>query len=73
MLLFFSRVKWMDMMYTSSKADIVEGTLDLANWELTNDEYLFLDGEWQFYPQQFLYGEEKVEPTEYVFEQVPGG
>lgn len=40
--------------------DIQDGELDLQSWDLGEKETVLLDGEWDFYPSQFIMGETDV-------------
>lgn len=46
-----------------SKPKVVRGFLDLSHYEANDKEVFILDGEWEFYWQQFLVSEPPLEPS----------
>lgn len=70
-ILSLGRLKWMNNSNTIQNVEIQNGDLDLRNWTRYNDELLVLDGEWEFYPNQFLYGEYAQTLDEKTYIQVP--
>ena len=70
-ILSLGRLKWMNDSNTIQNVEIQNGDLDLRNWTRYNDELLVLDGEWEFYPNQFLYGEYAQTLDEKTYIQVP--
>ena len=70
-ILSLGRLKWMNDSNTIRNVEIQNGDLDLRNWTRYNDELLVLDGEWEFYPNQFLYGEYAQTQDEKTYIQVP--
>lgn len=53
---------------------VKKGVLDLRNWDLNSKEVLTLEGEWQFYWNQFLYTDDFLNQTDYspYYSKVPG-
>ena len=49
---------------------IQKGKLDLTNWN--TDEIISLDGEWEFYPYQFIEPNYKIEKSKIEYIKVPG-
>lgn len=56
-VLSLGRLKWMNNSHTIQNVEIHNGHVDLRNWTTYDDALIVLDGEWEFYPNQFLYGE----------------
>lgn len=48
------RVAWLNIYQAPSSPQAREGVIDLQNWEFTDHQTITLDGEWEFYPNQFL-------------------
>lgn len=70
-----SRFLWMNTFHNPSDISIENGELYLLNWHGKADEILLLDGEWEFYPSQWLIDhEEEISTSEQTSEliQVPG-
>jgi len=71
-----SRILWMELFHDQKQASIQNGQLDLRNWNAEDGGVLLLDGEWEFYPSQWLM-EDGRQPVigEYAPKllQVPGG
>lgn len=75
LILSSSRMLWMNAFYNLSNTQIIEGKLDLCNWDTQEEEVLLLDGEWEFYPSQLLMDHERqslTAPPQKKFVQVPG-
>ncbi|KNB72837.1 ATP-binding protein [Brevibacillus reuszeri] len=49
-----SRLLWMEFFSDQKRMDIKGGQLDLRDWNAGESDVLLLDGEWEFYPQQWL-------------------
>lgn len=70
-----SRFLWMELFHNQKQASIENGQIDLRNWNAEDGDILLLDGEWEFYPSQWLiddrqqHGSGENEPR---FIQVPG-
>ncbi|MFJ9498170.1 ATP-binding protein [Brevibacillus centrosporus] len=48
------RWSWSDHFYTADSPQPIDGVLDLRGVDLDKSAPFFLDGEWHFYPNQFL-------------------
>ncbi|WP_374706615.1 ATP-binding protein [Paenibacillus sp. J2TS4] len=48
-----SRILWMES-FRDHKQAIKNGQIDLRNWNAEDGDVLLLDGEWEFYPSQWL-------------------
>jgi len=48
------RILWMGTFHNSKQASIYNGQFDLRNWNAEDGSILLLDGEWEFYPSQWL-------------------
>src|SRR5690625_2478648 len=67
------RIKWMGQFQQSSNMQVISGELDLREWDANNKEVLLLDGEWEFFPNEWLIenNSEEFETNKYV--NVPKG
>lgn len=63
-------VYYTDAFYHKSPA-AVQGVLDLSSWDFAKDKSVFLNGEWDFYPEKLLPPEELSKETHYSI-KVPG-
>lgn len=48
------RIIWLINTIPPDHPHAKEGLIDLKEWELTDDQTITLDGEWEFYPDQFI-------------------
>ncbi|MGG4093287.1 ATP-binding protein [Paenibacillus lautus] len=48
------RILWMETFQDPKQASIHNGQFDLRNWNAEDGSILLLDGEWEFYPSQWL-------------------
>ncbi|WP_188831470.1 ATP-binding protein [Paenibacillus aceti] len=48
------RILWMETFHDPKQASIHNGQFDLRNWNAEDGSILLLDGEWEFYPSQWL-------------------
>ncbi|WP_246000936.1 hybrid sensor histidine kinase/response regulator [Brevibacillus panacihumi] len=55
----------------AEKPVAVKGVLDLRGWEFSDYQTLRLDGEWEFFPSQFIEGNDLKKPEEQTYLQVP--
>ncbi|HZG82208.1 MAG TPA: ATP-binding protein [Brevibacillus sp.] len=55
----------------AEKPVAVKGVLDLRGWEFSDYQTLRLDGEWEFFPSQFIEGNDLRKPEEQTYLQVP--
>lgn len=53
-----SRILWEATFQNLSHTQIENGQLDLLDWNTQEEEVLLLDGEWEFYPSQWLIDDE---------------
>lgn len=68
------RLLWMSFLTTFDYAEkpvAVQGVLDLRGWEFSGYQTLRLDGEWEFFPSQFIEGNGQKKPEEQTYLQVP--
>jgi len=68
------RLLWMSFLTTFDYAEkpvAVKGVLDLRGWEFSDYQTLRLDGEWEFFPSQFIEGNDLRKPEEQTYLQVP--
>lgn len=63
------RIFWAETLSNHKQVPIRNGHLDIRNWDVEKGEILLLDGEWEFYPSQFLIEEETQRKLE---TKVPG-
>lgn len=78
MILMFSillglRWAWSNLFYTLDHPRASDGVFDLRGFDLDESPSFFLDGEWQFYPNQFI-STQDIQSKENQFRsiQVPG-
>jgi two-component system sensor histidine kinase ChiS len=48
------RLVWIMALAPTGQPQAASGVLDLRNWDFTSSRTVSLNGEWEFYPQQFL-------------------
>nr|WP_144027368.1 ATP-binding protein [Paenibacillus selenitireducens] len=48
------RILWMKTFHDPKQASIQNGQFDLRSWNAEDGDILLLDGEWEFYPSQWL-------------------
>src|SRR5690625_562739 len=48
------RLGWMFYHQTPDQPQAENGVIDLTNWEFTDNQAITLDGEWEFYPNEFI-------------------
>lgn len=68
------RLLWMNFLTTFDYAEkpvAVKGVLDLRGWKFSEYQTLRLDGEWEFFPSQFIEGNGLKKPGEHAYIQVP--
>lgn len=71
-----SRIWWMETFQEHKQVSIKNGQFDLREWDAEAGDVLLLDGEWEFYPSQWLIEEGRQQGLEENgprFIQVPGG
>ncbi|RJX37115.1 response regulator [Paenibacillus pinisoli] len=66
---------WMEWFHLQKQVTIQNGQLDLRDWRVEDGDVLLLDGEWEFYPSQWLIsgGRERAAEAGAVLIPVPGG
>ncbi|WP_208917995.1 hybrid sensor histidine kinase/response regulator [Paenibacillus uliginis] len=69
------RIGWLSFYNAPDHPKAVQGELDLRDWDISSNRPISLDGEWEFYPNQFLLHEEtnhntSTQGTDFI--QVPG-
>lgn len=75
-LLSSSRILWMESFRDQQVAPIKQGQFDLREWNAEEGDILLLDGEWEFYPSQWLMdgkGQQALGGNDLKLIQVPGG
>ncbi|MFJ8103999.1 ATP-binding protein [Lysinibacillus sp. NPDC096212] len=75
-LLTGSRILWLQVFNNTDQPHAVKGQMDLRNWNFNDSHAVTLDGEWEFYPYNWLVSEEqhlasKKDHAKYI--QVPKG
>ncbi|EJL29119.1 ATP-binding protein [Brevibacillus sp. BC25] len=69
-----ARILWMES-FRDQQADIKNGQFDLRDWNAEDGDTLLLDGEWEFYPSQWLMDgrrQQGIDEKEPALIQVPG-
>lgn len=75
-VLTFFRIQWMDIFSDHDYIDVENGQLDVMDWQAEDREVLLLDGEWEFYPSQWLFADGKatnIDERQGKLVHVPGG
>lgn len=70
------RMLWMELFPDHKQMSIQNGQLDLRDWNAEDGGVLLLDGEWEFYPSQWLMDgrrQQAISENEPRLIQVPGG
>ncbi|MFU1796020.1 ATP-binding protein [Paenibacillus azoreducens] len=70
------RMLWMELFPDHKQMSIQNGQLDLRDWKAEDGGVLLLDGEWEFYPSQWLMDGSRqrvISKNEPRLIQVPGG
>lgn len=67
------RLIWMGLFQEEIRPTIQNGVLDIQAWDLGEKETVILDGEWAFYPLQFIMEEENLAGSESEIIDVPAG
>lgn len=71
-----SRMLWMESFRDQKQASIQNGQFDLRDWNAEDGDVLLLDGEWEFYPSQWLMDgrqQQGLGENEPTLIHVPGG
>ncbi|MFC3749463.1 ATP-binding protein [Paenibacillus sp. GCM10012306] len=75
LLLTGSRLLWMTSFNSVDHAKSVRGVMDLRDWNARQGGTILLDGDWEFYPHEWLFGQTSYErplSDNSQFIQVPG-
>lgn len=77
LLLFFTclisfRFMWINYHNKGEQPVITEGVLDLTDWDFSDKETISLNGEWVFYPNQFIDTPANSSAADQTLIQVPG-
>ncbi len=73
-LLISLRLFWLAAFSSTEQPTAINGLLDLRDVDISSFRTVSLDGEWEFYPQAFKYGEyQEVSSAAPHLIQVPGG
>src|SRR5690625_1744502 len=48
------RIPWMLLSDNKNKVEADQGVVDLRKWDFDKNDMIFLDGEWEFYPDKLL-------------------
>lgn len=74
LLLIAMRVGWLHLHKTPDHPAAVRGVLDLRDWVFDNRQTITLDGEWEFYPNQFISpgSDSPSPPSSQTYIQIPG-
>ncbi|GKV64323.1 MULTISPECIES: ATP-binding protein [unclassified Sporosarcina] len=67
MTLTISRIGWISYFQSPDNVQAEKGVIDLRGWTFTDDQTISLDGEWEFYPEEF------IEPSMTGKLEVPSG
>ncbi|WP_307400329.1 hybrid sensor histidine kinase/response regulator [Paenibacillus anaericanus] len=70
-----SRILWMEMFHDQKHELIKNGQFDLRSWNAEDGDIVLLDGEWEFYPSQWLMDgrrQQALDENEPRLIQVPG-
>lgn len=60
------RIPWMLLSDNKNRTEADQGVVDLRNWNLDNNDFIHLDGEWEFYPNSILMPSEIKENAEMI-------
>lgn len=67
------RLLWLGLNTTPEHPKAIQGILDLRHWEFDNKRSIPLDGEWEYYPNQFIQSNsESLKQSNINYLQVPG-
>jgi len=67
------RWAWSEIFPTSEHPRAVNGLLDMRGWDLNKSSPIALNGEWQFYPEKFLFHQDLESVADHPrYLQVPG-
>lgn len=65
------RLAWLAAFEAGEAQNIKQGVLDLRSWDALDDKTITLDGEWEFYPEQFIASNPKGEELQPQYIAVP--
>lgn len=66
------RLGWITAFSDPDQPQIVEGELDLRNWDFSEDPLITLNGDWEFYPYKWLLDNKDPDVEEPQYIPVPG-
>lgn len=66
------RLFWIKALTNTDPPQIVNGELDLRNWDFSKNYSITLDGEWEFYPHTWLAGQDDFAEMAPQMLYVPG-
>jgi sensor histidine kinase YesM len=64
-------ITYYETMPRVKSSKVIDGKLDLSDWNFKNKGIVFLNGEWNFYPEKLLEPKDIIEPSQYIM-NVPG-
>jgi len=76
LILVGARLLWIATFNHTDHSNAIHGQLDLREWDAQKERTISLDGEWEFYPYEWLNGQDEYERSEGINPQlikVPGG
>lgn len=65
------RIGWVIYHQTPEHPQAEQGVIDFTDWEFTDNQAVTLDGEWIFYPDQFIQPDTDIETEEKRYISVP--
>lgn len=66
------RLLWIAAFDGPDQPPIVDGELDLRNWDFSEDPSITLDGKWKFHPYTWLINNKDADEKEPQYISVPG-
>ncbi|WBX78728.1 hypothetical protein PD280_12710 [Virgibacillus salarius] len=60
------RIGWLLYYQPPEHPQAKNGVIDLSTWDFKNDQTITLNGEWEFYPNQFLTPLQQWKATNYI-------
>lgn len=67
------RILWMGKFQQSADMQVTSGELDLRERDVNDKDVLLLDGDWEFYPNEWLIEKDAIKPVANAFVNVPEG
>lgn len=59
-------ISYYETMPRVKSSKVIDGKLDLLDWDFKNKGIVFLNGEWNFYPGKLLEPKDIIEPSQYL-------